>query len=413
MTNVVYTLQGGITKDDNEDLVQLHKDFDLYPDIKLILEKTESYGYDEGGPFWRKGNEWNLAVASSNIRYKTFSYTNSGEMTFDYIIDDLSTEHIIPSEGDRISLCMKPRTQDESSFKRHFKGIVFNRKFKGNKISVTVYDYLRYLKSQLTYTKPEMVGLTASDIFSKVCNDLKLPYKVIHPSYEVIEAKQFDMEPAYDIIMNAINEAIQVSPSHSRRYYMIWHNAESDRLEFVCRNELRTDLVIGDKSLLENYHYETSIDKQTYTRIIAYKDEKTYVSKTGKPLKKGKKTGSRSIFAYPDVSTTSGRQEAKIEGLYGFMPFYYQVGDDWTEAKIQEISKNLFKIFSRPTQQVSLECFGQIGLRAGHLVYVDISKLGDGSRKGWTSVTECEILVSHPLKMNLSISASIYGDYDV
>ena len=192
------------------------------------------------------------------------------------------------------------------------------------------------------------------------------------------------------------------------------------RIEFVCRNYLKVQnptFIIGDQSLLIDYNYETSIDKQTFTRIIVYKNDKTWqsVSKKGKvtQLKHGKKLGTRTVVGYPDINTKQGRLDAKNEGLWGFLPYYFEAGDGWTQSQMQMMAKKMFDATNRVTKELQLECYGLIGLRAGDLITVSIEGIGGETMQGWRSIKEIEFSVESPIKMSIGVSTAQYGEYDV
>lgn len=431
-------IEAGISYNENRD-----KFFDLHPDVLLIIDKAKDYGYSkEQGYFWTLGQSWNVSASSTNIKYRYVLRGSAGQLTFTCMHEDCQ----MFKTGDRVRLKLGRAGKDpndEESFvgTQVFAGVIFTRRSKDNNtMEFVCLDFLRYLKAELMYTKTMLThssgrGLFAHEIFSKVMHDLRLPYRVVHESKTPIVPKIYDRNgqgngvPSFDIIDKAIMESLRLDNDGTKDYYMVRHNPQPfeengklnkwGRIEFISRNEIKKHaegLIIGDNSLLIDYNYEDSIDKQTYTRVIVYKDTKTYtsVSKSGKVthLKHGKKTGSRVAKGWPDVETAEGLEDAKVEGLYGFMPLYIQAGDDWTEAQMTTVARNVFKATSRETQSLDMQCYGYIGLMAGDMVYMQIEKIGGKTIEGWRTIKEIEMSVESPIKMHIAVSSAEYGEYD-
>ena len=395
---------------------QPHKFFNLYPDVLLIVDSAQSWGYNnQGQTFQIKGQSWNMSKSSTDLKFKTNIHCNAGQLTFTTLHKDCQTK---VKEGDRVRLSLgkfvkNSKGKEEFEGIQVFAGIVFARKFKNDdKMDIMCYDLLRYLKAQVTYTKTMLtqksgsgsIGLYAHQIFQKVCQDLKLPYNVVHESNVPIPPKLWDMKPAFEVLNETVLESLRLDPSSDKKYYMIRHNPEPyqradgtwdylGRLEFVCRNYLKIknpQFIIGSNSLLIDYDYETSIDKQTFTRIIVYKNDKTWtsVSKKGKvtQLKKGRKTGTRTVVGYPDINTAAGRDKAKNEGLWGFLPYYFEAGDGWTESQMQTMAQKMFDATNRVTQELHLQCYAIIGLMAGDLITVKLDDIAGTTIAGWRSI---------------------------
>ena len=426
-------LEIGTSYNENRD-----KFFNLYPDTLLIIDKAKKYGYsEEEGHFWVLGESWNVSQCSSNIRYRYTLRGSAGQLTFTCMHEDC--QNFKPGDRVRLKLGKAGKNpDDEESFvgTQVFAGVIFTRKSKDHDtMEFVCLDFLRYFKAELDYTKtmlthPSGRGLYAHEVFTKVCDDLRLPYRVVNESNVALPPKRYELKPAFDIVDDAIMNSLRLDYDGTKDYFMVRHNPQPftdvkgtenkwGRIEFISRNKLKEfaeGLIIGDDSLLIDYDYEDSIDKQTYTRVNVYKDQKTFtsVSKSGKVshLKHGKKTGSRIIRGWPDVKA-GGLEDAQLEGLYGFLPLYIQAGDDWSEAQMRSVAKQLFTMFARPTKSLSMQCYGYIGLMAGDMIYVEIEKVGGESVKGWRTINEIEMVVESPIKMHIAVSSAEFGEYDV
>lgn len=418
---------------DENNKVYISQYFNLYPEIKLLIDVPSDYGYSKESGIWKTYSKiYDVSSCATDIRLKTVLYNNCGQLTCKLIHPDCQR---LFNEGARVRLYLDGICR--------FCGFIFTRTFSNkNDMNIVAFDWLRYLKSPLSYEKDQLrtqngsMGLTASAIFTKICQDLAIPHLVATDSTVPVPAQNYDMKTGFNILEFAIQQTLINSPENAKEYLTYFHEtvipgdetkedlSETElfktggRIELHDRRNLTVDIPLTDE-LLCNYRYETSIDKQTYNEIIIYKDEKTFLSKTGKTLKKGKKTGTRTRkIASNDLH----------KGLYGYLPYYHKAPDDYTEAQMQQVADNLLNILDRTTQSIDLSCYGIIGLRAGHLVGVAIEDIG-GTSIGRTetdentgeeilmpvyrTVKECELLVQHPLKMNLKISASSFGEYDL
>ena len=191
----------------------------------------------------------------------------------------------------------------------------------------------------------------------------------------------------------------------------------SGQVVWALRNNLTVDVVLDDE-MIYDYKFKESIDEQTYNEIIVFKDQKTYLSSTGKTLKKGKMTGTQ-------IKKVSNDNRTKA--LYGYLPYYHRAPDGYSEAQMQQVADELKDIYNRPTHNLTISCYGIIGMRAGYLVPVALNDIG-GTTIGiqkinektgenylepvYRTVTECEFDIQYPLKMNLKLSSGMYGEVE-
>lgn len=413
---------------DTDSKIDLMSDFDLYPEIQLIIDSVDKTEYDTSiGVSRLFSDSYDVSRCSCDIRVKTTLHNSCGQISFTMLHPDCQS---LFKEGDRVRLYLNNKCR--------FCGFIFTRSFKQKgEMSVVAFDYLRYFKTPLSYDKSMMMsedgtkGLTVSEIFTKLCQDLKLPFDVYTNSTVVVPAQRYDMKSAFSIMEFAINQTIINSSEQRKQYFTFFHESNLDDeeelkktggvVQLQLRNNLTTNVPITDSDLITDYSYKTTIDSQTFNRIILYKDEKTYLSKTGKSLKKGKKTGTRIVRIAP---STPEEIQKTSEGLYGYLPYYHKCPDSYTEAQMDKVAKDLLAILDRKTSSLTLSCYGVIGMRAGYLVPIAIKQIGGTSIGTWDdenstlipiyrTVKECELIVEHPLKMNLVVSCGEQGEYDL
>ena len=432
-------LQSGIVWEDTPAKVILSDYFNLYPKIEVFIDQATKYGYSaEKGIFRTYTDIYDVSDCCTNIRMRSSLKDNCGTLTFKLLHDDCQR---LFSNGDRVRLYLDGRCW--------FCGFIFSMQYAGkNDMQVTVFDFLRYFKTPLMYMKTQLMtqdgtkGLTASETFKKLCTDLAIPYSVRTNSTTPVPAQNYDRKTGFNIMEFAITQTLLNSSEDNRKYFTFYHESNLDadegvenyldtqlfktsgEVQFQLRNNLTVDVPITDELLIK-YNYESSIDKQSYNEVVLYKDQKTYLSAKGKTLKKGKKTGTRLV-----KSSNNGPDKDKwnlLKGKWGYLPYYHKCPDGYTEAQMQSVANQLQNILGRETHSLQLSCYGIIGLRAGQLVGVSIKDIA-GTSVGfektddqgnkillpvYRTVEQCEFIIQHPLKMNVTISSGAYGEYDL
>ena len=166
-----------------------------------------------------------------------------------------------------------------------FKGYVFTKKRNKSlpKITVTAYDQLRYLKNKFSYV---FVNKKASDIVKSLCEDFNLEVGTIEDSKYVVEAIAEENKAAIDIIMTATQETL----ANTGQMFVLYDDAGK-----VCyRNVLNLKVnTILDKDTAQDLDYQTSIDEETYNRVVLYYKPKS-------------NSGSSATFSSMDASLSGG-----------------------------------------------------------------------------------------------------------
>ena len=217
----------------------------------------------------KSGVAYDISELITDAVWETTLTNQPGKLTFNYIDDTKVTI----SEGSPISF--------KVDGKGVFFGYIFKKeKKKDEKVSVTAYDQMRYLKNKDTYV---LSNLTASQIFTKICSDFKLSFEVIDSSSYIVSPRVNDNKTLFEIIQYGIDETL----INTGNWYMIRDNF--GKLQFISINSMKTDLFIGDESLLIDFDYESSIDDDTYNQV--------------KLIKENKETKKREIYIVKDSNT--------------------------------------------------------------------------------------------------------------
>jgi hypothetical protein len=198
---------------------------------------------------------------------------------------------------------------------------------------ITAYDQLRYLKNEEVYVTQNM---SASYIFEKICMDNQLRYQVKVPSNYIPSAYLHDKKTLYEII----NRGRKLANIYENKQYYV-----TDEFGTLTWSELsyeKTNLIIGEQSLLTSYQYEKSIDSDTYNQIKIYRDNST--------------TGKRDVWIAKDSNNIK---------RWGKLQLLEKADENDTSTMIQETIQNYLKVKNRETQTLKLNALGVNELTAG------------------------------------------------
>lgn len=290
-----------------------------------------------------------------------------GKLSFELVRDHSLSFY----EGSRVRLTV-------NGFPLFF-GWVFAKSRKGeHTTSVTAYDQLRYLKNSDSYVFP-MRGVptaTASERFAKVCSDFQLMYKIVHPSLYQLPKKLYSSKTLADICQDGID----LTMINTRQWFVLRDNFGT--LEFLDIAKLKTDLLIGDASLMTGYDYQTSIDEDTYNQI--------------KLVQENKETAKRDVYIVKDSKTIA---------QWGLLQHYEKVNEKSNAAQITARASQLIRLKNRVTRKLQLECIGDFRAMPGNGIWVE-TQLDDMLINSYMLVHSCTHTIKnhlHTMKLTLEV----------
>ena len=240
-----------------------------------------------------------------------------------------------------------------------FKGYIQKKERDSNVqiIKCTAYDQLLYWKAQ---DAKAFVGLTSDQIFELLCKQYNLIYQIIDKSDYVCTPRAEKDKSIYEMQRNALWDTL----INSKKRFIIRDNFGV--LNHVNIETLRTNLVFGDRSGINNFSYSSDISENTYNLIKLYKDNS--------------ETGKREVYIVEDTST---------QARWGALQLYQGVDENMTTAQIEQQATNLLKYYNVVNRSLKLECIGNFNVFAGAIIRCSISDLGDLSINSDLLVTEC------------------------
>jgi hypothetical protein len=314
-----------------------------------------------------------ISELAKDITWSTELSGQPGKLEFSYV----PAPNVLINEGSVVRLRVNSTGV--------FFGYVFTRKKSTNgNIEIVAYDQMRYLKNNNTYIFRDM---TASGIFEKICQDFQLQHRVVSASTYVLSDRVYDNKTLFDIIDWGITETM----AYTANWYIIRDNFGT--LEFVNLNNLKTNLFIGDASLLTGYEYESSIDSDTYNQI---KMVKLVKSTSG-----GEDRVTKFESYYVKDSSTIAR--------WGLLQYFETVDEEANDAQIQEKADKMLQLKNRVTQTLKTDCIGDLRVFAGAGVVFGTNELQEYglSDPQYFVVTSCTHKFSnndHTMSLDLKVS---------
>ena len=304
--------------------------------------------------FDNKGNKHTYDISSlvDSVQYSTVLEGQAGKLTFQMQKNPEDNKLIIYNG----SIVQFYRDKVGKFF-----GYVFNMGMDANGIfQITAYDQMRYLKNEDTLFYS---GKTVTEVFNDLCTRHQLNNrKIVAQCDYVCPNKKYEGQTLFSILQHQIHQANIASKG--TKYYFIRDNFGT--LEFTELGQLKTDIVIGEKSLLSSFQYEISIDKDTYNNI---KIIKSYNSEDTK----GTKTDSKIVVPYE-------ASDKNTQKKWGFLQKVVSINDDMNESQIIEYANGIMAQHNKESKSFKLSALGVDEINAGSGFRVNIPDLNTFKR---------------------------------
>lgn len=310
----------------------------------------------------RNNQQFDISEISSSLSWSTSIISQPGKLEFEMQDDP----KVFIRSGDIIELKIDGN--------KIFKGKVFNRsKGKERTWKYVAYDATRYLKNEDTLV---FKASPASSRFITICQTQGLPHKVLDKSSYNCAAVVEDKHTYYSML----EEAIESTRKNQKVRYGFWDNYGT--LEFFNFNRMITKLVIGDRSLMTDYDFDSSIDDAA--NIV-------------KVLREDKDKGKREVFV--------AKHDANIK-LWGKLQIVETISDaDLNSKQLQNQANVLLREHNKETKKLSLDSLGHLSIRAGKSFILRISDLQrEGiARDSLALVTKCTHSIGSEHTMSLEV----------
>jgi len=301
----------------------------------------------------RNGVTFDVSEVVSDMTITTYLEDNPGKLEFTV----LAPSPLAFWEGATVSVVL-------DGYKM-FKGFVFkkSRDQDVRKIRVTCYDQLRYLQNK---DKKIFEGVTSNQIFEQLCKEFNFTHKTVDASSHICAPRSEDATTLYEMIKNALGDTLV---NTKQRFFIRDNFGVLEHLN--VKSCLRPE-ILGDKSFVTGFDYETSIDNDVYNEIKLYRDND--------------KTRKRELYIVKDSN--------KIK-LWGTLRLYEKIDEDYNIAQIEARAIEMLNYYASTRRSLTLHCLGIKEFFAGCIFNCKIADLGDLSMDSYLLVTECTHHISN------------------
>lgn len=242
------------------------------------------------------------------------------------------------TEGDVVRFSVDGQVQ--------FCGWVFTKsKNRWGEIETTCYDRLRYLKANASYA---FYGQKAGDIIKQIAEDFQLTTGNLADTGYAIPSLIEEDQACLDIIEGAIQQTLL----NTGDIYVFYDDGNG--LALQRPEDMISNVMIGEKSLLTDYTYKTDIDSETYNSV-----------KLARP---NEETGRADVVIAEDSDHI---------GQWGLLQLYQTVDGDVNDAQMKAQAEASLTYYNRRMRTLKFSSLGVPGLRAGQMIYMRVPGLGD------------------------------------
>lgn len=278
---------------------------------------------------------WEVSNSTTTISYVTERTGSPGKLTFT-IIKSGDLDFL---EGDIVRWSVDGQLV--------FYGWVFTKsKDRWGVIDVTCYDRIRYLKATQPYA---FYNQTATQIITQIAADLQLDVSnLADTSYALPSYISSGSGTCLDIIQEVLDQTLL----NTGTIYVLYDDGNG--LALQRPQDMISNVVIGDKSLLTDYTYKTDIDSQTYNSV-----------KLARP---NEETGRADVVVVEDSANI---------GQWGLLQLYQEVDGAENTAQMTAQAQATLEFYNRRMRTLKISSLGVLGLRAGSMVRMIVENLGD------------------------------------
>lgn len=276
----------------------------------------------------QNGNKIMMPLLTDSVTVEWSRAGSPGSLKFSCLIDD----KLDITEGNPVSMRWEG--------KNIFYGYIFEMKRSDPyKISVTVYDQLRYLKNKgtLSYGNKKY-----SELLKMLAEDYQLSLGTVEDTGYVI-SQRIEDGTLFDILGNAADETL----INKGKIYVLYDDFGKIQLKDI---ESMTLPLLIDEDTGSSYDYSTGIDKDVYSKIVLASDNN--------------QTGERELY----VANSS-----KLQQSWGILQYYESISSSNAET-LKETAKAYLKYYGQKRRSLSIKkCLGDIRVRGGSSLVVKLA----------------------------------------
>ena len=281
---------------------------------------------------------FDYAPVTESVTYTTNRNGSAGTLTFTL----LKNQSLNLTEGARVQFYVDG--------KEIFLGFVFViEQNRWGEISVTAYDQLRYLKCNASYS---FINKTLGEIIQQIATDMELKTDVLENTGHSFDKLTKENTSCLDII----EYGLMLTQYKTGKTFVFY-----DDFGKLCLREaqnMKSDILIGDGSVITDYTYKSDIDTDTYNQV--------------KLVKSNKETGQINNYIFKDQTTIK---------KWGLLQNFVKVDENLNDAQISEQGNIMMAYYDRVLKIITINGVGGApDLKAGAMAYFklkDVPELKD------------------------------------
>ncbi|MGM7683551.1 XkdQ/YqbQ family protein [Cytobacillus sp. Hm23] len=256
-----------------------------------------------------------------------------------------------------------------------FYGFIFSGgSTRNGEVSITGYDQLRYLMNNDTFVLP---ALSASQAIKKIASEFGLKVGTFEDTGYIVPGIVEDDKQALDVATKYLDSTLIATNQN----FVLFDDFGSLTLKNINNMAIQADdFYIGEESLLFDFDYEKSIDKETYNRVKLVHDNDD--------------TGKREVYIVQDSANIA---------KWGRLQKFRKVDANMEPEQIKDLANQIIALQNKETKKLNISSLGDWKVRAGRMVYLYIEKLGF---KEYFMVDECKHDWSegvHTMKLKMKV----------
>ena len=275
------------------------------------------------------GKIWEVSNCTQSAQWTTNRTGSPG--TFRFTLNKAGDIGFV--EGDIVRFSVDGQLQ--------FYGWVFTKsKDRWGVIEVTCYDRLRYLKANASYA---FYAQKAGDIIRQIAEDFQLTTGNLADTGYAIPSLIEEDQTCLDIIEGALQQTLL----NTGDIYVFYDDGTG--LALRKPEDMISNVMIGEKSLLTDYTYKTDIDEQTYNSV--------------KLTRPNEETGRADVVIV---------QHSGNIAQWGPLQLKQTVDGDVNDAQMKAQAEASLTYYNRRMRTLRFSALGVPGLRAGQMVYMRV-----------------------------------------
>ncbi|CAH1212301.1 hypothetical protein PAECIP111893_03517 [Paenibacillus plantiphilus] len=285
----------------------------------------------------RGGKLWNISQLVTQISWKTSRKGKAGSLDMTFIKGSVGQDRNFNCTPGNI---LRVKVKGFNLFYGYIFAIDSSDK---ETVKIMAYDQIRYLMNK---DVSAFEDATATEIIKGIAEKFNIRVGELADTVHRIPSMLEDNKQLIDTIIKALDETLTAT----EEIFILYDDFGS--LTLRNAKDMIVAHSVGEGSQLMSYSHKISIDSDTFNYMKFVQDNK--------------KTGKRDVYVLKDSGNVA---------KWGQLQFYRVVDEKMNKAQIEELIDNVMRMKNRETRTLSVDAFGDLTVRAGCYVHINIEEL--------------------------------------